>query len=282
MNKLVVVTLAMVLVASMAFAGVITNNNLLVMAKKSDTKSSDSNGGSDSGSSNSGSNSGSSDNGNDGSTGQKTQEAKPQDVSPPSETNNNDNPNPMVNPSVSPDSPIIPAPSNDKPGACIDSSSSDSCHPATPTPTTQPDHSCAFHPDADKCKPDSSGHCPDGFGMNDKGNCFPSGPCPTGFSRHDNDESGKCFHNGNPGNFCHSHNPQCCEFHHIQCLFHIPHHIHTTVKVIHTTKVVHKKDLVGIPTVFVPKVGLVEPFNCKLNPDNGKIGCEFIVIKVIN
>src|SRR5690242_7595210 len=123
MNKLVVVTLAMVLVASMAVAGVITNNNLLVMAKKSDTKSSDSNGGSDSGSSNSGSNSGSSDNGNDGSSGQKTQEAKPQDVSPPSETNNNDNPNPTVNPSVNPDSPIIPAPSNDKPGACIDSSS---------------------------------------------------------------------------------------------------------------------------------------------------------------
>src|SRR5690242_17783847 len=258
MNKLVVVTLAMVLVASMAFAGI--SNNLLVMAKKSDTKSSDSNGGSDSGSSNSGSNSGSSDNGNDGSSGQKTQEAKPQDVSPPSETNNNDNPNPMVNPSVSPDSPITPAPNPNDIGACI-ASSSFKCNPATPT--EQPDQGCAFHPDSDKCKP-VGGNCPDHFGMNDKGNCFPEGPCPGGFGRHDNDESGKCFPNHQPGNFCHFHN---CN--------------HNTV-VIHKTKIVHKKDLVGIPTVFVPKVGLVEPFNCKLNPDNGKIGCEFIVIRVIN
>jgi len=57
---------------------------------------------------------------------------------------------------------------------------------------------------------------------------------------------------------------------------------HKTVVVIHKTKTIHQKDSHSIPTVFVPNVGLVQPLNCKLNQDNGRIGCEFVVIKVIN
>ncbi len=57
---------------------------------------------------------------------------------------------------------------------------------------------------------------------------------------------------------------------------------HNTVVVVHKTKTVHEKDSHSITTVFVPDVGLVQPLNCKLNQNNGKIGCEFVVIKVIN
>jgi len=56
----------------------------------------------------------------------------------------------------------------------------------------------------------------------------------------------------------------------------------TRVVLIHKTKTIHQKDSHSIPTVFVPEVGLVQPLNCKLNQDNGRIGCEFVVIKVIN
>lgn len=59
-------------------------------------------------------------------------------------------------------------------------------------------------------------------------------------------------------------------------------HDHTKVVVIHKTKTIHKKDSASITTVFVPEVGLIQPLNCKLNQDNGRIGCEFVVIKVIN
>lgn len=125
-----------------------------------------------------------------------------------------------------------------------------------------PDKSCAFNPDSPKCAPDSQGNCPPGFGHNVHGNCFPSGPCPKGFGKHTDDETGKCFRN-EPS---HSHS-----------------HVKVIVKEVHhtTTKVVHKNQISGIATVFVPKVGLVEPFNCKLNTDNGKIGCEFLIVKVI-
>ena len=132
-----------------------------------------------------------------------------------------------------------------------------------PKSTDTIDFGCHFHPNDDRCKPDVPGQCPGGFASNDKGNCHPIGPCPPGFGRHDNDESGQCFRN-----------PDFCHFH--DCGH------HTSVKVIHQTKVVHKKDVVGIATVFVPGIGLVEPFNCKLNENNGKIGCEFVVVKVID
>ena len=83
---------------------------------------------------------------------------------------------------------------------------------------------------------------------------------------------------GGLGNFCHSHkNAGVCKPFNPSHLDH-----NTKVVVIHKTKTIHKKDSTSIPTVFVPNVGLVQPLNCKLNQDNGKIGCEFVVIKVIN
>jgi hypothetical protein len=83
---------------------------------------------------------------------------------------------------------------------------------------------------------------------------------------------------GGLGNFCHSHKDAgVCK------PFNPPHpDHHTKVVVIHKTKTIHKKDSTSIPTVFVPNVGLVQPLNCKLNQDNGRIGCEFVVVKVIN
>jgi hypothetical protein len=86
------------------------------------------------------------------------------------------------------------------------------------------------------------------------------------------------IHNPNPGNFplrCHS-LEHCIPTIH----FPVP---HNTI-VIHKTKVIHRSDVTKIKTttVFVPGVGLVEPFNCKLNKDNGKIGCEFVIIKVVS
>jgi hypothetical protein len=85
------------------------------------------------------------------------------------------------------------------------------------------------------------------------------------------------------GNFCHSHksSPLCVHTPTKTVIIHKT-DTHTNTIVIHKTKTVHKKDLAHILTVFVPKIGLVEPFNCKLNENTGKIGCEFIIIKVIN
>jgi len=267
MNKLVVLTLAMVLVASMAYSGVASNG--LLLAKKSHESSDSSNTGTgSSGHSVDSSSDSNSDNGNDGSKGTpdketETDKGSDQQQSPPS---------------------IINKPLSSDGFACADSSGCSTDKPITPNPNPNPnpnpitnpvlpqknktpiDFNCHFHPD--KCVPDVPGECPGGFASNDNGNCHPIGPCPNGFSRHDDDESGKCFKGPN---FCHFHS----------CGSDNPKHSTTTV-VIHKTKVVHKKDLIGIPTVFVPGIGLVEPLNCKLNKDNGKIGCEFVIIKVIN
>jgi len=210
--------------------------------------SSSSSGSSDSGSS-SGSDSGSSDNSKGSDSNTNTKEAKPSEVKNPTDTStgmgiNEEN-----------GKPILPANPNPNPN---------------PTDTPKPEQTinapinfnCHFHPN--DCKPDVPGQCPSGFASNDKGNCHPTGPCPSGFGRHDNDESGKCFKGK--------------DF----CLFHDCGHSKTIVKIVHQTKVIHKKQVSGIATVFVPGIGLVEPFNCKLNEDKGKIGCEFLIVKVIN
>ena len=227
--------LATLLVVSMAIAGV---SNSLVLAKKSDSNN---DGNSDSGSGDS--NNGGSDNSGSKDSGKKVEEAKPTehiDAVTTSDTNN-DNSNGVTQDNIIKNpSPITPAPccfGPDKPSI---------------------NFGCHFHPNDDRCKPAIPGQCPGGFASNDKGNCHPIGPCPPGFSRHDDDESGQCFHN--PGNF------------------HFP--FHKTI-IIHKTKVIHQKDVIHTTTVFVPGIGLVEPFNCKLNDNNGKISCEFLIIKVI-
>jgi hypothetical protein len=53
---------------------------------------------------------------------------------------------------------------------------------------------CYFKPnDSPECEPDEEGNCPDGFSMNEQGNCHPGGKCPDGFERVDDDESGTCY-----------------------------------------------------------------------------------------
>jgi hypothetical protein len=52
---------------------------------------------------------------------------------------------------------------------------------------------CYFKPnDSPECEP-VDGECPDGFSMNEQGNCHPGGKCPNGFERVDDDESGTCY-----------------------------------------------------------------------------------------
>lgn len=236
------------LTLAMITANVFVSNGSFVLAK--DKGNSNDNGG-DSGSSSSGSgDSGSSgDNGNGGDSGSKVEEAKPSEVNKPTDTTTGTG---IVEETGKP---ITPANPNPNPNPTDTPKSSGS---------TPIDFNCHFHPN--DCKPDVPGQCPGGFSSNDKGNCFPSGPCPPGFGRHDDDESGTCFKGKD---FCHFHD---CGNHHTT---------NTIVKVIHKTKVIHKNQAAGIATVFVPGIGLVEPFNCKLNADKGKIGCEFAVIKVI-
>jgi hypothetical protein len=43
-----------------------------------------------------------------------------------------------------------------------------------------PDQDCLFDPDLPKCAPGPDGKCPDGFAMNEDGQCFPRGGCPDG------------------------------------------------------------------------------------------------------
>jgi len=274
MNKIVLLGVILALVVSMATAGV---GSVLVVAKESSESDGNGGGGSSSesgsgsnnggGSSSGGSNDGvgdsSGNNDNDGDRG-SVEEARPKEpVTTTTTTPTTKEPDVTAGQGIDektglPLVPIQPANGNE--------------NKDKPTGRSKPiDFNCHFHPD--DCKPDVPGECPGGFASNDNGNCHPVGPCPPGFGRHDDDESGKCFRDGgnhDPGNFCRSHD---CGHDHKQ---------KTIVKVVHKTKVIHKKDLVSIPTVFVPGVGLVEPFNCKLNENNGKIGCEFIIVKVIN
>lgn len=60
---------------------------------------------------------------------------------------------------------------------------------------SNPDEDCLFDPSMPKCAPDENGNCPEGFGMNEDGQCFPRGGCPDGYHRVDDDESGRCIPN---------------------------------------------------------------------------------------
>jgi hypothetical protein len=67
------------------------------------------------------------------------------------------------------------------------------CKPAKSTPLKQnPDDSCLFHPEQEKCGSDQYGNCPPGFLLNGKGHCVPDKKCPAGFEKQDNDETGAC------------------------------------------------------------------------------------------
>ena len=55
-----------------------------------------------------------------------------------------------------------------------------------------PDDDCLFDPSLPKCAP-IDGECPDGFAMNEDGQCYPNKPCPKGYERRDDDETGTCY-----------------------------------------------------------------------------------------
>jgi hypothetical protein len=87
---------------------------------------------------------------------------------------------------------------------CIENPSAEGCSsqptpPGTPpgliTPSRvpePPDDDCLYDPSLPKCAP-INGVCPEGFNMNEDGQCFPDKPCPPGYARADNDESGACL-----------------------------------------------------------------------------------------
>ena len=64
------------------------------------------------------------------------------------------------------------------------------------TSNPQPDRDCLFDPSLPKCAPNETGKCPEGFGMNGDGQCFPRHDrCPEGYHSHEDDESGRCIPN---------------------------------------------------------------------------------------
>ena len=78
---------------------------------------------------------------------------------------------------------------------CEENPEAEGCEPApVPTPRVPepPDDDCLYDPSLPKCAP-IDGECPEGFNMNEDGQCFPDKPCPTGFERRDEDETGRCY-----------------------------------------------------------------------------------------
>jgi hypothetical protein len=51
--------------------------------------------------------------------------------------------------------------------------------------------SCLYDPSLPECSP-INGECPEGFNMNEDGQCYPDKTCPPGYWRADDDESGAC------------------------------------------------------------------------------------------
>ena len=65
-----------------------------------------------------------------------------------------------------------------------------------PNPPPDPYVVCYFEPNNEVCNPDENGECLEGMGFNDDGQCIPQGPCPEGNVRLDDDETGRCFAEG--------------------------------------------------------------------------------------
>ena len=62
--------------------------------------------------------------------------------------------------------------------------------------TEGPDGDCLYNASLPKCDPDNDGNCPDGFNLNEDGNCFPDHHetgCPEGSHGVDDDETGQCY-----------------------------------------------------------------------------------------
>lgn len=134
---------------------------------------------------------------------------------------------------------------------------------------TNPDDSCLFHPEQDKCKPDpTTGQCPSGFNMNENGHCFPDKPCPKGFENHDNDETGTCYPISRidcPNGF-HQEGHMCVENHHDNNSGG-----NTRVIVKTKTETTIKNFIINLfPSLFNAPVGTTQP-NVLLLVDTGQI-----------
>lgn len=55
-----------------------------------------------------------------------------------------------------------------------------------------PDEQCPFDPSLPHCAP-KDGECPEDFGMNEDGQCFPLGGCPDRYHSVEDDETGTCY-----------------------------------------------------------------------------------------
>lgn len=89
---------------------------------------------------------------------------------------------------------------NTSSGSSSSGNDDESATPAEPKQTredlseSQPDGDCLFDPSLPKCAPDENGNCPEGFGTNEDGQCFPFHErCPEGYHSHEDDETGRCI-----------------------------------------------------------------------------------------
>jgi Staphylococcal nuclease homologue len=141
-------------------------------------------------------------------------------------------PNPSPNPGLAPGPEPSVDPCLENPQAegctppvdpCIENPNAQGCEPTptppanliTPTPRVPepPDDDCLYDPSLPKCAP-INGKCPEGFNMNEAGQCYPDKPCLPGYARADNDESGACLPllptTPPPGGNCHPSYPNSC------------------------------------------------------------------------
>jgi hypothetical protein len=94
---------------------------------------------------------------------------------------------PELNPDPDPNPGLVADPTPKPPtDPCEENPKAEGCAPEPP------DDDCLYDPSLPKCA-SIDGKCPEGFNMNEDGQCYPDKPCPLGFARVDNDESGACL-----------------------------------------------------------------------------------------
>lgn len=112
-----------------------------------------------------------------------------------SESNNNQDTNQLApNNNTSSSNSVLDNAKNDDRDKSQQNINNDSTHSSTENPNiSRPDQECLFDPSMPKCASDENGRCPEGFNMNEDGQCLPQGRCPEGYHRPDDDESGRCI-----------------------------------------------------------------------------------------
>jgi hypothetical protein len=66
--------------------------------------------------------------------------------------------------------------------------------PEPGNPDFEPDEECLYDTQLPQCVPGEGQQCPEGFGTNEDGNCFPDhDQCPDDYHSHEDDETGECI-----------------------------------------------------------------------------------------